>query len=122
VPPTPEPDYASRAPTDVDGYVSSSDRYEGLSFRAYAQVIDDYPRRFFDVVVVDGRARPSCFKHAVEALAPGGLLVFDNTERDHYRPASRLARPTMRRMDYPGPVPFLPHLTITSMWYDQAGP
>jgi hypothetical protein len=75
---------AYAAPEDPDGYVSSGTEYRGLSFEAYAASIDDYDDETFDLVVVDGRARPSCGKHARPKVKPGGYLILDNSERATY--------------------------------------
>lgn len=71
-------------PADPLAYVSSDDRYRGMGFRRYASQIDEFPDRHFDLVLVDGRARPSCILHAAPKVKPGGLLVLDNADRDYY--------------------------------------
>lgn len=53
-----------------------------VNLRGYASTIDSYGA--FDLVLVDGRARPSCLRHAVEHVKPGGCLVLDNSERGYY--------------------------------------
>jgi hypothetical protein len=75
---------ASAAPDDPDGYVSSGEEFRGRSFQAYAAAIDHFPDDSFDLVLVDGRARPSCGKHARGKVKRGGYLVVDNSERDTY--------------------------------------
>lgn len=60
--------------------------HDGLDFAAYVAAIDDVAGDF-DVVVIDGRAREACLARAVERLAPGGLIVFDNVDRRRYRDA-----------------------------------
>ena len=75
-------------PADPDAYVSNDPKYEGLWFKDYAAAIDAYPDGHFDVVLVDGRSRPSCVKHAVAKVKEGGLLVLDNTERGYYLTAA----------------------------------
>ncbi|MCS4114594.1 protein-L-isoaspartate O-methyltransferase [Salinibacter ruber] len=103
-------------PADPDSYASGNKDYEGMSFRDYVQKIDAYPDCYFDVVIVDGRARPSCFKHAIPKVCEGGVLVFDNTTREWYQPATELAPEEFEFYDYPGPAPFLRHFTKTSIW------
>lgn len=39
----------------------------------------------FDVVVIDGRRRNECAESVLQALAPHGVLVWDNSERERYR-------------------------------------
>jgi hypothetical protein len=87
-----------------------------MSFYDYATKIESYPDDYFDVVVVDGRARPSCFKHAVRKVKRTGLLAWDNTTRDRYKLAMKLAPDSFEFLDCPGPTPFLSHYTKTSIW------
>lgn len=58
---------------------------KSLSFEAYAKAIDKFEDEFFDMVVVDGRARPSCIKRAMKKIKSGGILVLDNSDRAHYQ-------------------------------------
>jgi predicted O-methyltransferase YrrM len=60
-----------------------------MQFRSYVEAIDAYPDASFDLVVVDGRARPSCLRQAIPKLRPRGLLVLDNSDRDYYLTLSR---------------------------------
>lgn len=57
--------------------------HAGLDFSDYVAAIDDVPGDF-DLVVIDGRAREACLDRAVERLAPGGVIVFDNVDRQRY--------------------------------------
>ncbi len=62
-------------------YISGDPGHNGKSFEAYAKTIDSFPDENFDVVVVDGRARPSCILHSLKKIKRGGYLVVDNSER-----------------------------------------
>lgn len=55
-----------------------------MNFQRYASQIDKYPDQHFDLVIVDGRARPSCLMHGVPKVKVGGMLVLDNADRDYY--------------------------------------
>lgn len=93
---------------------SAKPGHAGLDFAAYVAAIDDVPGEF-DVVVIDGRAREACLARAVERLAPGGVIVFDNVDRQRYvdaieRVGDRLAV-TMTR----GLTPALPYPTRTAL-------
>jgi hypothetical protein len=53
---------------NIDKDVANPDHYatawkgmKGYSFYDYATSIEKYPDKHFDLIVVDGRARPSCF-------------------------------------------------------------
>lgn len=71
-------------PEDPLSYASSDESFHGLSFRAYASAIDEFPDDHFDVILIDGRARPSCFMHAMNKVRLGGYVVLDNAERESY--------------------------------------
>jgi len=71
-------------PSDPLSYASSDVSHAGLSFRDYASAIDYYPDQYFDVILIDGRARPSCFLHAMSKVRFGGHVVLDNAERESY--------------------------------------
>lgn len=80
----PPVDAGTRLSRDV---VTSSKRgFEGLDFADYVAEVDAL-EGVFDVVVVDGRAREACLARAVDRLAPGGVLVVDNVERERYQRA-----------------------------------
>lgn len=84
--------------------------YEDCDFSAYVDAIGDDR---YDLIVVDGRARVACFERARERLAPGGLIVFDNSERSRYAPALR--DPHNRTQRYHGWAPALPFRSETSL-------
>ena len=65
---------------DPDAYYSEC--VGNFKFVNYASAID--LQGLFDIVLIDGRARPSCILHAVDNIVPGGLLILDNTERPYY--------------------------------------
>ena len=54
---------------DFQHYVNAPEAFQGL----------------FDLIVIDGRAREACFEKALGLLAPGGMILFDNTNRGRYR-------------------------------------
>lgn len=55
------------------------------SFKDYYSALSDKPDEHFDVILVDGRARPECVFSALDKLKSGGLMVLDNSERDRYK-------------------------------------
>jgi len=63
---------------------SSFPGYTRSNFADYVGQIDEFEDETFDIVVIDGRARTSCIKHAAPKVKIGGLLVLDNAERPHY--------------------------------------
>ncbi|MFW6775697.1 class I SAM-dependent methyltransferase [Nocardioides sp. CPCC 205120] len=60
--------------------------FEDLDFADYVAEVDRVPGQL-DLVVVDGRAREACLRRAVDRVAPGGVVVVDNVDRERYRDA-----------------------------------
>lgn len=52
--------------------------------RYWRSIIDQ--NKPFDLVLIDGRKRVLCGRYAMKRIKPGGTLVLDNAERDHYSP------------------------------------
>jgi SAM-dependent methyltransferase len=92
-------------PADPRAFASSDERYRRLSFRSYVEAIDAFADDSFDLVLVDGRARPACLLHAAPKVRPHGLLVLDNADREHYQPALRELRRDFFIRNLPGPAP-----------------
>lgn len=67
-------------------YHSGKSGSRGASFRTYVNSIDRWPG-YFDLIVIDGRARAACLDKAVDRLADDGMIVFDNSHRARYRKA-----------------------------------
>ena len=65
-------------------YYSDDVRPFGYTFKNYASYISNFPDQYFDIVLIDGRSRPSCLFHSVNKIKKGGLLILDNAEREHY--------------------------------------
>lgn len=69
-----------------------------------------------DLVLVDGRARPTCLVHS-EEMFPNAILVLDQSERAHYAPAmSEITRRRGKARHFPGSIRGFRHLSRTSMW------
>jgi len=74
------------APPQEKGKMKSfAPLYAGRYFDKYVATIDQYPDRHFDVIVVDGRQRNECFKRAIRKVKEGGIIVFDNFDREIYK-------------------------------------
>jgi len=88
-----EPEFIGKelaANDDYFNYTSSPSIYSGYSFKSFCEVIDKYPDGFFDLVFIDGVARPSCIFHSINKVKPGGFLMLDDSERREYDPAIKL--------------------------------
>ncbi len=118
LPPNVELRVVEPVPPDAPVVASAKPGHGGLDFADYVAAIDDVPGDF-DLIVIDGRAREACLARAVERLAPGGVIVFDNVDRQRYVDAidatlatrgDRLSM-TMTR----GLTPALPYPTRTAL-------
>jgi hypothetical protein len=103
-------------PADPDHYATDDATFRRHSFERYVKSIEEFPDACFDVILIDGRSRPSCFKHSLKKIRPDGLIVWDNTDRAYYQPAMRLAPANLEFLDFPGPTPHLGFFSRTSIW------
>lgn len=109
-----------RSPANPDDYVSSDDSHLGKTYYAYASSIDRHPDESFDIVLVDGRARPSCFKHALPKVRVGGYLILDDACRPHYACVqATLDKPGWRKQEFNGPAPGTFGFKQTFVWTRQ---
>jgi Methyltransferase domain len=84
----------------------------GLDYTDYVRSIDAVDGEF-DLIVVDGRAREECLRRSVERLAPGGIVLFDNSNRRRYQQALRSSGLAIERIR--GAAPSLPYRTETAL-------
>ncbi|MCA9092290.1 MAG: hypothetical protein KDA68_02290 [Planctomycetaceae bacterium] len=107
----------SRSAEVWSDYLSSDERYQKSSFENYAKRIDEYADGSFNLVSVDGRARPSCIHHAIPKVAPGGVLMLDNAERDYYAPACKeMIEGGWILRECQGPGPYIRYFWSTQFW------
>ncbi|MHB1213712.1 MAG: methyltransferase domain-containing protein [Thiobacillus sp.] len=86
-----------------------------MRFENYVKTIDDYPDKSFDLVTVDGRARPSCALRALPKIKDGGWLLVDNMERSRYA----IIRDLLAQhecLDFFGVVPYEVRPQRTTVW------
>lgn len=104
--------------SNPDLYLSDDMNSKNKSFRSYCSVIDRFNDNYFDVVLVDGRARPSCLKHAITKIKKDGFLVLDNSNYDYYLKSFQKKYDGRFEtiIDYPGPCPYSVDFTKTSIW------
>jgi predicted O-methyltransferase YrrM len=94
--------------------LSQKPGFRGLDFSAYVETLDETDGKF-DLIVVDGRARGACFRKAITRLAPDGVLIFDNVDRQRYREAIS-ASPVQVEVQWTrGLTPALPYPTRTAL-------
>ena len=85
--------------------------------RKYANAISRFPQKF-DIVIIDGRDRVNCARNSVGALAPSGVIIWDNSDRDEYREGFlHLAEHGFRRLDFWGAGPINAYSWCTSILY-----
>ena len=77
----------------------------GYSFRNYACQIDSFPDNFFDIVLIDGRARPACIMHSVSKIKQGGCLVLDDAARSYYTSQAGAYLQQFDRLEFVGVRP-----------------
>jgi Methyltransferase domain len=100
-------------PPAVGGAVNSAS--ESGYFDDYVAAIDGEPNESLDLVIVDGRARVDCARHAMPKVKPGGLLLFDDTNRLRYQPAIEALAEWERRI-FAGLKPRSVLPAQTSVW------
>ncbi len=113
----PSNDPRPRSHVDPADFKSSVRSLENMSFEKYARTIDPFPTEYFDLILVDGRARPSCIQQAIPSLKKGGLLVVDNTERPHYLAHFQdiIATQFLVEESRIGPIAYTPDFTGTTI-------
>lgn len=100
-------------PSSTPAVPSAKPGFQGLDFSRYVSRIHDVGG-LFDLIVVDGRAREACLEEALPHLAPGGLIVFDNVDRQRYLDA--MTRATALQVTITrGLTPCLPYPTRTAL-------
>jgi hypothetical protein len=112
------PEVSCATPEDISdpfAYFSSDEALAGYRFRNYASFIDKYPEHAFDVVSVDGRARPSCIYHGHARVKRGGYLILDNSDRPAYHPAYRFLS-GWEVYAFAGPGPYSDYQWETTVW------
>ena len=88
--------------------------FRHLDFTDYVDAVDQVEGDF-DLIVIDGRAREACLEKALPRLAPGGLILFDNTNRRRYRRALRAHRDRIVLTRHVGLTPIVLWPTETSV-------
>lgn len=118
----PQPDISDKPcnPSDPESYASGDVEFMGYSFRQYVQQIDSFPDDYFDIVLIDGRARPSCIKHSYRKVKKGGLLVIDDTDRKDYLEKTAVFFEQYDHVVYRGLKPSILSFAETSVYMRRA--
>lgn len=67
-----------------ENYIAKHSSASGKSFKNFAHSIDVFKNFYFDIIVIDGRVRNRCLDLAIPKLKSGGMIVYDDTNRDAY--------------------------------------
>lgn len=105
--------------SNSQNYLSSSPRYKNFSFEEYCKAIEPYPDNFFDLISIDGRARPSCISLALKKLRPNGFLLLDDSNVAEYKGSRELLKDWPRK-DFLGPKPYVLGFYQTTIWQKPA--
>lgn len=115
VTPLPSPD-----PADPGQYASADAAWPRHTFRRYVTQIDTFPAEHFDVVLVDGRARPACLRHSAPKVKVGGWLILDNSDRAYYLERTAPDLKNFAPRVFAGAIPQTPILSETTIFVRQS--
>jgi len=78
----------------------------------------------YDVIVVDGKRRADCSRCAVKALAPGGLIILDdsdriNTSQEYKDAVAALREAGLLQVDFYGFCPMNCYTKATSLFFSR---
>ena len=76
----------SPAPRDGTRFGSGQRGSTHLDFESYVRAIERHPDGYFDLVMIDGRARIACLNAAWSKVRVGGFILLDNSNYDRYQP------------------------------------
>jgi hypothetical protein len=84
---------------------------------AYAGKIAEHVKRF-DIVVPDGRDRVNCARNSLTSLKDGGIIVWDNSDREEYEDGFRfLFDHGFRKIEFVGFAPGIVVRMETGIFY-----
>ena len=102
--------------TNPSLYISDDPTYRGYSFKKYVSQIDTFPHEYFDIVLIDGRARPSCIMHSATKVKVGGFLILDNSDRYYYLDRTSTLLQHFDKRTFNGVTPGATWFTETSVF------
>lgn len=121
--PTSDEDYFNKNVLVNEDCLSTRSEYKMKNFSNYVRSINPFQDGYFDLVIVDGRARQSCIAYSIPKIKKGGILLLDNAEREFYLQTNPEMKETekWKRLDFIGHFPFAPAsiLNKTSVFIKQ---
>lgn len=97
---------STKSYTNPRHYVSEDPNFTKKNFERYVKQIEHFPDQSFDIIIIDGRARPSCILHSLSKLKKDGYLVVDNSERNYYLSPFQFNTSDWKIWKFFGPVPY----------------
>ncbi|OGX25092.1 MAG: hypothetical protein A3D10_09250 [Omnitrophica WOR_2 bacterium RIFCSPHIGHO2_02_FULL_48_11] len=108
--------FGNQDPADPELYLSSDPQFIGYNFKKYVCQIDTFPDNYFDIIFIDGRARPSCIMHSIQKLSRKGTLILDNSEVVHYKDKTMKFLKNFDSKVFLGVLPIVPHMSETTIY------
>lgn len=108
-------------PQSTSVYFNKYHGLENVAFADYAAKLMDFPKGFFDVIVVDGMARCLCTFVAAEYISDAGIIILDNADRWQYNAAHQylIDQKGFNRLDFHGLGPVNTYGWTTSIFFKQ---
>lgn len=103
-------------PSDPEKYFSEDESFRDYQFHHYVTQIDAYPDDHFDLILIDGRARPSCLKHSTKKVKVGGQIILDNSDRDYYLVNNEKYLENFSKIEFYGSVPENNYFSKTNIY------
>jgi len=76
--------------------------------------------KYYDIIIIDGIDRVKCCKIAPDYLKNGGVIIFDNSEREEYNEGiSYLSQKGFKELFFIGNLPVVSHYSKTSIYYKE---
>jgi hypothetical protein len=113
-----EPLVRAHLPTNATLQLTEThgDEFEAPAGDPYTGVLRDVGGPF-DLILVDGMARNTCVRLAVDRLTNSGVIILDDADRVAYRPAhDHLRAQGFGRLDFFGPKPGAGHMSTTCVF------
>ncbi|MDN3668634.1 class I SAM-dependent methyltransferase [Echinicola jeungdonensis] len=72
-------------PSEIEGWNNQGDWKIDGTYEEFETYVN-YPEKYkpFDLIIIDGRARVPCLRKAKDLLAPKGIIIFHDCNREHY--------------------------------------
>jgi hypothetical protein len=72
----------------------------------------------YELIIVDGKVRNACIKYSLEALAPNGVLLLDDSFREDYLPSFELMEKLgFKKLNFWGMTPIVSTKSCSTLFY-----